>query len=200
MKNLKKTIRFIVYLLLTAPVISIAQTPANPSIDEQFRILSEKSNNYQDYKVIRKTELQKLWKNASDSIKAKQNAYSKISGSLKAKDNTINQLKVDLSKKNEELLAAINSNNEISFLGFIPLSKGAYNTLMCGIIAVLIASCAFFYLRSKYANKQAKEKATLYNEVSEEYKSFKTRAHENEKKLARALQDERNKLAEHNIL
>lgn len=200
MKNQKKAIRFSVYLSLIMPFFSIAQPSTNPSIDEQFKILYEKSNNYQDYKVIKKTDLQRLWKNASDSIKAKQNAYSKISSSLKAKDNTVNQLKTDLSKKNEELTAAINSNNEIALLGFIPLSKGTYNMFICIIIAMLIAACAFFYLRSKHANKQAKEKVTMYNEVSEEYKSFKTRAHENEKKLARALQDERNKLAEHNII
>ena len=200
MKNHQIIKQAILFILLFSSITTFAQQTGSLSIDEQFKQITETSNNYQEYKVIKKTELQKLWKNTNDTIKAKQLAYAKTQNSTKEKDLTIAQLKQNFDKKNAELTAAINANNEILLLGFIPLSKSSYNFMMCGIIILLIAAAGFFYFRSQYANRQASEKTALYNEVSEEYKTFKSKAHENEKKLARALQDERNKLAEHNIL
>lgn len=174
-------------------------TPQN-SVEEQFQALFEKSNNYQEYKVIKRTDFEKLWKNTSDFIRSKQEKDNKATSILKEKDLSIEKLKLDLLNKNTELEKAIQSKDEIALLGFIPLQKGAYNITICIIIGLLIAGCAFLFLRSQYAYKEAKDKRFLYDELSEEYKSFKARSHENEKKLARALQDERNKLAEHNLL
>ena len=43
----------------------------------------------------------------------------------------------------------------------------------------------------------AKYRTELYDEISNEYQSYKSRTNEKEKKLARELQDERNKLEEY---
>ncbi|ADY52701.1 hypothetical protein Pedsa_2149 [Pseudopedobacter saltans DSM 12145] len=196
----KKITSVFIYFAFLFSINSKAATPVSPSLDEQFKSLFESSNNYQEYKVIKRAAFEKLWRSTSDSIKAKEKLTKNSSSLIRERDNAINKLKQDLSRKNEELQQAINSNNEISLLGFIPLQKANYNILICIVIALLIVACTFLYLKTNYANKVASEKRNLYEELSEEYRLFKTRSHENEKKLARALQDERNKLAEHNIL
>jgi hypothetical protein len=51
-------------------------------------------------------------------------------------------------------------------------------------------------LRSAKHIHEAKYRSSLYEEISQEYQSYKTKANDKEKKLARELQDERNKLDE----
>ncbi|MNR57583.1 hypothetical protein D3C85_1783930 [compost metagenome] len=52
--------------------------------------------------------------------------------------------------------------------------------------------------RSAKNIKEAKHRTQLYNEVADEYQGYKSKAVEKERKLARELQDERNKLDELN--
>jgi hypothetical protein len=44
--------------------------------------------------------------------------------------------------------------------------------------------------------REANYRSKLYNELEEDYKTYKAKANEKEKKLARELQTERNKLDE----
>jgi len=55
---------------------------------------------------------------------------------------------------------------------------------------------AIIILRSAKHIHEAKYRSTLYDEISQEYQNYKVKANDKEKKLARELQDERNKLDE----
>jgi hypothetical protein len=48
--------------------------------------------------------------------------------------------------------------------------------------------------RSGSFRREARYRTQLYNELEEEFKTYKTKANDKEKKLARELQTERNKL------
>ncbi|RZK72443.1 MAG: hypothetical protein EOO92_19835, partial [Pedobacter sp.] len=52
--------------------------------------------------------------------------------------------------------------------------------------------------RSGKSITEAKHRTQLYNEVADEYQAYKAKSVEKERKLARELQDERNKLDELN--
>ena len=62
------------------------------------------------------------------------------------------------------------------------------NFLASSLIVVISRSAAY--------RREAKHRTELYSELEEEYKTFKTKANDKEKKLARELQTERNKLDE----
>jgi len=60
--------------------------------------------------------------------------------------------------------------------------------IIFGVIAVVVIG------RSGANTREAKYRTQLYNELEEEYKNYKVKANEKEKKLARELQTERNRL------
>ncbi len=169
------------------------------SIDSQFKNLIEKSNNYQEYKVVKKSDLQQLWKNTGDSLNLYYQNQHKAKANISEKDKAINQLKNNLAEKDNSLNQALNSVNEMSFLGFIAMPKNSYNLVMWSFIGILAAVIAFLYFGFIKAKRDANEKIQLYQELSEEHKAFRAKSQESERRLARELQDERNKLAEYNI-
>ncbi len=170
----------------------IAQT----SLDTQYQNIVEKANNYQEYKVINQTKIKNLWKNTTDTLKAKQTKLNQLQNQLLIQKSEIDKLNKLLTEKDNNLSAALNTKDEILLLGFLPLSKSSYQTTMWGLIAILGGLSTFLIIRTKGFRSEAIYRTKLFNDLNEEFKNFKTKANDNEKKLARALQDERNKLDE----
>ena len=67
---------------------------------------------------------------------------------------------------------------------------------MWGLVILFGATAAVVIARSGLHSREARYRINLYNELEEEFKTYKAKANEKEKKLARELQTERNKLDE----
>ncbi|MFD1630894.1 hypothetical protein [Pseudopedobacter beijingensis] len=197
MRTFKHLLMSILFLYLS--VVAKGQEITNNNINNQFKQVFEQSNDYQNYKVIKKSSFNSLWKNSLDTLNIKDHKIASELKTINQKNTDIQKLKQELERKNTELIHAKQSVDEIYFLGFIGMNKSLYNIICFSIIAILLIICIIIYIWNKHSKTTAKEKSFLYDEICKEYKTFKTRSHENEKKLARELQDERNKLAEHNI-
>ena len=184
----------------TAQIVKKADTlqkarVIDPSLKGQYESLLYRSKSYYGAKLIVPARLTAFYQNVADSIRkersSSKNAFIKIREQAKTIDTLNSQI-----KGNESSLANSNAKlDQISFLG-IPFSKSAYNTLVWSIIIVLALALAFVVIRSAKNISEAKYRTELYEEVSKEYQTFKVKANEKEKKLARELQDERNKLDE----
>ncbi len=83
----------------------------------------------------------------------------------------------------------------IDILGVV-LSKTTYNLIVWGLVAVFGITAIAVIASSGRAKREARYRTQLYTELEEEFKVFKTKANDKEKKLARELQTERNKLDE----
>lgn len=169
------------------------------TINEQFKTVVDGSNNYQEYKVIKQNQIKGLWKNTIDSLNHKEAQYKQIAAKLNDQKSAVTQQQTELANKEKSLQETLNSANEISFLGMVNVEKSSYKIFMWSLILVLAVLAIVFYFTAFAARKEAKYRIKLFEEVQEEFKTFKSKANDNEKKLARALQDERNKLAEYNI-
>ena len=88
-----------------------------------------------------------------------------------------------------------NPKDEISFLG-ISFTKGTYNALVWSIIGILAIALFVVIARSTKSILEAKLRTQLYDEISAEYQAYKTKSNEQQRKLARELQDERNAMEE----
>jgi len=184
----------------TAQIVKKADTlqkvrVIDPSLKGQYESLLYRSKSYYGAKLIVPGRLTAFYQNVADSIRKERagskNALLKIREQAKTIDTLNSQI-----KGNESSLASSNAKlDQISFLG-IPFSKSAYNTLVWSIIIVLALALTFVVIRSAKNISEAKYRTELYDEVSKEYQTFKVKANEKEKKLARELQDERNKLDE----
>ncbi len=83
----------------------------------------------------------------------------------------------------------------VDLLG-ISVTKSGYNLIMWGLVLVFGITAIVVIARTGSYRREAKYRTDLYTELEEEYKTYKSKANEKEKKLARELQTERNKLDE----
>ncbi|MDQ8006623.1 MAG: hypothetical protein REI64_17600 [Pedobacter sp.] len=170
----------------------------DPSLNGQYRFMLSRTRTSADgYKMVAGYRLDQLWKSVSDTLRKERAEKKNIQQKLTEQDKTISYLKTEISGKEASLTENTNKVNEIRFLG-IPFEKGTYNIMVWSVIGVLAVALIIVIARSAKNITEAKHRTQLYNEVAEEYQAFKAKSVEKERKLARELQDERNKLDELN--
>lgn len=162
------------------------------SLKGQYEYLIDKSNDYQEYKVIKKTWTQKFGKSLNDSIAAFEEAKSEAALLAKSQVEEINSLKSQLQSTQDSLKQVIDEKNSIRLVG-LPMEKPAYKMTMWGIIALLVVLLLIFIFRFKNSNVVAKNAKETLQDVEDEFADFKKRSLEREQKLRRELQDEINK-------
>ncbi|MDO6745098.1 hypothetical protein Q4553_10970 [Tenacibaculum soleae] len=173
--------------------LSKTEVEALPNtIENQFTKIYRLSNNWQEYKMIKRTHFTSFQKNILDSI------------STIKKDIVTKQLKIDEQLKNATLLkneiitlkdnlaTSIKKEDAFSFLGTF-LDKNTYNTILWSIICGLLAGLAFFIFKFKSSYFVIKETKNALTDVEDELEQYKRNAIDKEQKLRRQLQDEINK-------
>jgi hypothetical protein len=164
-------------------------TQAPPKIDKslygQYQYLLTKVYNYQ------KPFVAAMWKNYNDTLRSVRNELKAANGKIADQAKTTTGLQADVAAKEQ----ALSQTDSISFLG-IDFSKRTYNIVMWGLVLIIAIIAGVVIAQSGGHRKEATYRTTLYNELEEEFKTFKAKANEKEKKLARELQTERNKLDE----
>ncbi|MBS2097668.1 tRNA (guanine-N1)-methyltransferase [Carboxylicivirga linearis] len=189
---MRKIGRYIVILITIVCVSPLAAQDEDvlkqSSINDQFDYVIEKSNTYEQFKVVRYRHMMALKKSSLDSIsnlKTEINTNEKEINELKA---TQNELETNLTNVQKELEAVTTSKNSMAFLGQ-EIEKTLYNSVMWGLIFVLIGLSAilfFLFKRSHAVTKETKERLT---EVEEEFEKHRKTALKREQKLARELMD-----------
>ncbi|MDB5157141.1 MAG: hypothetical protein JWR50_1848, partial [Mucilaginibacter sp.] len=155
------------------------------SLHGQYEYLQTKVYNYQ------KPFVDALYKNFTDTLKSSRNKLKDIQDKVAEQAKTIAGLQADVTAKDQLLTKT----DAISLLGF-SLSKSTYSLVMWSLVLIIGIIAAVVIARTGGYRKEAGYRTTLYNELEEDFKTFKVKANEKEKKLARELQTERNKLDE----
>ena len=162
------------------------------TISSQFDYLHSVSNNFQEYKVVKKTNLDKIQKNITDSLNVYKNQISEINQELAAQKAQIQQFDSRISiaeKDKEEALAA---KDNFAIFG-MPIHKTAYSNLMWGIVIFLGLALIFFLYQYKRSHKVTSETIRTLEETKEEFDQHRKNTLERERKLNRQLVDEMNK-------
>lgn len=159
------------------------------SLAGQYQYLLTKSYHYQEPLMTA------LWKNFRDTLNQERRQVKELQAKLAAQSQTVTGLKTDVTNK-EQSLAEINAKvDNISIFGLL-LPKATYNLVMFGIAGALALALIIVIATTAKYKHEARHRTELYEEIEEEYKTFKAKANEKELKLARELQTERNKLDE----
>ncbi|MEJ2904414.1 hypothetical protein [Pedobacter panaciterrae] len=167
----------------------------DPSLRGQYQLLLSKSKTLNGYKLVNPSRLSVFWQNVRDSLNTDRKQLVITRKKIEDQGKEISDLKKQISGTESSLANSNAKLNEISFLG-IGFTKSNYNLVVWGLIIALGAALAIIILRSAKHIHEAKYRSTLYDEISQEYQNYKVKANDKEKKLARELQDERNKLDE----
>ncbi|RYE35670.1 MAG: hypothetical protein EOP42_06180 [Sphingobacteriaceae bacterium] len=166
----------------------IAVSP-DKSIGGQYEFIMGKVYRYQQPMIAT------FYKSVQDSLKIHRTNLTALQSKLSTQTKNLLALQNDVNTKEQTLSETNAQVNSISFLG-MPVVKATYNTIMWGLVIALGALAAVVIFLSGSARREAHYRTKLYNELEEEYKGYKTKANDKEKKLSRDLQTVRNKLEE----
>ncbi len=162
------------------------------TLNDQMVEVFEKSNSYQEYKVIKKTDLAKLKKNILDSIGALKEKINTQETDLRQQRIALDSLGENLRLTKENLERSQEKENGIEVLGILT-SKGTYNAIMWTIILVLLLAGGFLFYRFLNSHKITNAAELKIAEMEIELEEQKRKSLEREQKLRRKLQDELNK-------
>jgi hypothetical protein len=169
------------------PGVKPPDAPTDKSLNGQYQYLLSKVYYYQQPLVGA------FHKSFMDTLGLARKALkdAKATAALQAK--TIDSLQTNEKASSESLSASNARVSAINMFG-IELNKVTYNLLMWGLVVLFGVIAIVVIARSGANSREARYRTQLYNELEEEHKNYKAKANEKEKKLARELQTERNKL------
>ncbi|MCF6308254.1 MAG: hypothetical protein L3J09_09880 [Flavobacteriaceae bacterium] len=184
MKNIASI--FIFTILASIPVFG------QQTIEQQFDELLKKSNNYQEYKVVKKEKIYSLRKNISDSISKLKETIQASSSKIIEQQSTITTLNTELEQTKNNLTISQGKENGILVLGVLT-NKTTYTLIVFISLAVLIFIIFVLFIKYKSSFSTIKTTKSKLIEIDEEFENFRQRSLEREQQIRRKLQDEINK-------
>jgi hypothetical protein len=189
---MKRTFTCLLVSLCCILSLSAQEASNQNSLEEQFTDVIEKSNSYQEFKVIEKVKINRLKRNVLDSVAMLESRIDTLSGHIATKDSEISGLKQSLEATKSDLEVSRTKENGIYLFGML-LQKSTYNILLWSVIGVLLLLLIVFFMRYRSSNavtRSAKEKLA---ELEAEFEGHRQRSLEREQQIRRKLQDELNK-------
>lgn len=180
---------FIAFLLI------IASTAFSQTLEQKWGKMLEKAQNYEPYKVIKKTELADFWKSTHDSLQRYQKELKAERAVIVNQKNEITQLKSKTTELNSLLAQNETDKNSVSFLG-IKANKFAYLSTLCLLLVIALLGIGLLYYLYTHSNVTAVQKVNAHQLLSKEFDEYKLGKIEMERKLRRELQTQVNKLEE----
>jgi len=174
-----------------------AAAPTSNSLTNQFNWLKDKSNTYEEYKVIKITSLNSFWKNINDSLYVVKSKYKNSLKEISKQDAELKNLKLEVEKRDKNLAGGEYDKAHITVLG-IDFIKDNYVYLSWSIIGALILVILIGYYRYHSSQRIASNKTKDADSLNAELNDFKQKSREKELKMGRELQTERNKVEELN--
>ncbi len=196
---MKRTTILLICLLavvgVSAQTASDALERDNQTLRERYLLMKNKSQNYQEYKVIKSHILDGMWRIIEDSLDAKQASIRQAHVEIDKLNRELDENKATLKAKEESMQDILYASTHISVLG-IDFDKGFFAAMVGVIVFLLGLVIAVIYYSMKMMRQNLAEKVDLMNSISAEYEDYKRRAMDKQTKLSRELQNERNKLQE----
>lgn len=162
------------------------------TIDNQFEYVIQKSNRYQEFKVVKKTWLYALKAHTMDSLKALRQKLTDTQSIVDRQAANIESLQTNLSNTQSTLNKTEEEKNNMALFG-VQMGKANYNVVMWSIVALLLACLLFFIYKFKNSNTLTRQAKLKLDEVETEFEEHRRIALEREQKVRRQLQDEINK-------
>ena len=179
--------------IFLAFILSFASiTAQDNSLNDQFNNITQKSNNYKDYKVVKKNRLNALQRNVLDTVSNLHKQINTSSVEITKQNSEIVSLNNELSTTKNELIISKEKENGIPVFGMIT-QKSTYNITALSIIGILLSIIVILFIKYKSGFDVIKTTKSNLAETDEEFEGFRQRSLEREQQLRRKLQDEINK-------
>lgn len=183
----------LVFCVFQLPILAQDTTTVQNSlnsgtISSQFDYIYRVSNGFQEYEVVKKTNLEKLKSNVTDSIKVLKNEIANLMLQQSSVADSLANFSKILEQANQEKEAAILEKDSFMFLGVL-VEKNLYSTIMWLIVIGLAVAMVFFSVQYFKSFGKVKKAQKDLEEVQEEFDQHRKNALERERKLKRELID-----------
>lgn len=165
--------------------------PSN-TIENQFKDVVDGSNDYQEFKVIKKSEINKLRSNILDTVASFEANIKILDTQIETQKNEIDALSENLTKTEEDLALSQKKENGIEVLGLLT-QKATYTSIMWSIIGILVVALAFFIYKFKNSHSVTSNIRSKLAETETEMEKVRQARIVEQQQLRRKLQDEINK-------
>jgi len=162
------------------------------TINDKFEAVYSKSNNYQNYKVIKKYVLIQLKKQVLDSLKKQKDLNRIAFENNQTLQQKITDLESEIKSSNAKIQQLEHDKDSIGFLG-IAVEKSRYQLIMWSLVTILVLALLYFIFMFKNSHQVTKTAKNNLLKIEEEYNNFRTNALEREQLLKRQLLDEQKK-------
>lgn len=162
------------------------------TLNEQMTDAFDKSNSYQEYKVVKKTQLATLKRNILDSVSSLEKRINTQQIELGQQKNEVDSLRQNLKNTQQSLANSQEKEDGIAIFGILT-SKTTYNAIMWSIIVLLLLAGGFLFYRFLNSTKITNAAELKMVEMEMELEDYRRNSLEREQKLRRKLQDEINK-------
>ncbi len=177
------------------PKPSLEELYVDKNLTEQFQVLTEKSETYNEYKVIKKSSLNAFWRMVEDSVSNLKQSIAASTATIDTQNAEVQRLEGIVTKKDEELSTTDFAMTHITFLG-IDFTKSTFIVLSVVVILALALLLAIGFFQYNHNKNISVQKTKELDELESEFETFKQSALDKQVKLNRELQTERNALEE----
>ena len=197
MKKLNYTLCVLAIVSLNAlyatPVKTIETVQEKPvtkaSVESQLNNLLQKSVDYNDVKLVKKTLLEELKTDFQAFFTKSEHELELVKNTLAQRERELQVLQAEHAKVTTELNQAQNNGGTVDFFG-VPLAKNLYHAILWTLVLTSLIAVLFLARKFKKANEITRNSIGLLKDLEDEFETFKRNAIEREQKLRRQLQDE----------
>jgi uncharacterized protein HemX len=165
------------------------------TLNKKWSTMLDKAESYQFYKVIKKTDLDQVWKAVQDSVSRAKNDLIREKNQVKQQQSQIDQLQKQDYEVKSKLERTSKEKNSMVFLG-MDVNKYTYTTILWLIIILVMAGCGILFFMYYNSNNITIQKINEYEHLSKTLEEYKYGKIEMERKLKRELQTYINKIEE----
>lgn len=158
------------------------------TIDSQFDYIYSISNNFQEHKVVKRTNLDQLKSNVLDSMKTMRGEVASMKAEMASRLDSVSRIREELAQAVLEKEEAISNKDNFSFLG-IGIDKAVYSGFMWLLVAVLAGALTFFSFQYARSFSKVRKAEKDLSEVQEEFEQHRKNTLERERKMKRELID-----------
>lgn len=176
----------------SAPASATRGSLTEGSLDSQFIYLNRISKTQEDFKLVRRRNLDLIRQNVLDTIKSIRVETSNLRLERDKLAQELQLISDSLTQTKATLEETLTEKKTLSFMG-IRVSTITFNLIIIGIIVLLVALLAYSLFKLSHNNLTTREAKDALNSLQEEFDQHRKKSMEKEQKLMRQLQDEINK-------
>lgn len=165
------------------------------TLRDRYALMKSNSQTFQDYKVIKETILDGVWRIAMDSVHALERGLAEAEERINQLEQGQKGIEAKLQQNEAAMREMEFDSSHVTVLG-IPFSKTFFLSIAGLTTLGLLVLLGLTFAGARFFQRSVKEKELTIFGISAEFDEFRKKALEKEVKLSRELQSERNKLVE----